>query len=366
MLTREAWNALLKVLEEPPPRVVFVFATTEPHKIQQSAAPVLSRLQRFELKRIGNSDIVARLSHVLDAEGIEAGPEAIAMLARAADGSMRDALSLADQVISISGSVTPEAIRDALGLVPEDEFIAVLDIIIAKRAGEVFPFITRLADAGVDFALFLSGLADVLRAQLALELGGEVPGVSPALRGAQAARAGKLAAGDLLRMLNAITAIEPAFRKSGQQQLLVEMLLVRFALLERAISIEEMLQSLGGDAGGMPPRSGGSGGAPKPAEGSRGTLAEEPPSGRGKDRTSATRHPGDRVAAENAIAMQPVLDAVEPGEPRSRADIDRWAASPPAERITAEVLRKERVEAIRQRSPFMDAAIDALDLELIE
>ncbi len=366
MLTREAWNALLKVLEEPPPRVVFVFATTEPHKIQQSAAPVLSRLQRFELKRIGNSDIVARLSHVLDAEGVEAGPEAIAMLARAADGSMRDALSLADQVISISGSVTPEAIRDALGLVPEDELIAVLDLIIAKRAGEVFPFITRLADAGVDFALFLSGLADVLRAQLALELGGEVPGVSPALRDAQAARAGKLAAGDLLRMLNAITAIEPAFRKSGQQQLLVEMLLVRFALLERAISIEEMLQSLGGDAGGMLPRSGGSGGAPKPAEGSRGTRAEEGPLERGKNRTSATRDRGDRVAADSAIAMQPVRDTVEPGEPRSRADIDRWDASPPAERITAEVLRKERVESIRQRSPFMDAAIDALDLELIE
>ena len=142
MLTREAWNALLKVLEEPPPRVVFVFATTEPHKIQQSAAPVLSRLQRFELKRIGSSEIVARLSHVLDAEGVHAGPEAIAMIARAADGSMRDALSLADQVISISGSVTPEAIRDALGLVPEDEFIAILDVLSC--------LLERLNDSGIE------------------------------------------------------------------------------------------------------------------------------------------------------------------------------------------------------------------------
>ncbi|CAN5199699.1 hypothetical protein BH23GEM2_BH23GEM2_09950 [soil metagenome] len=366
MLTREAWNALLKVLEEPPPRVVFVFATTEPHKIQQSAAPVLSRLQRFELKRIGNSDIVARLSHVLDAEGVQAGPEAIAMLARAADGSMRDALSLADQVISISGAVTPEAIRDALGLVPEDEFIAVLDMIAAKRAGEVFPFITRLADAGVDFAVFLSGLADVLRAQLAVELGGEVPGVSPAMREAQVARAGKLAAGDLLRMLNAITAIEPAFRKSGQQQLLVEMLLLRFALLERSISIEEMLQSLGGDPGGTPARSGGSGGGPKAPDRSRDTPGSEPPAARGKTRTPPAREADDRIAADSAVTMQPVRDTAEVAEPGSRADFGKWVAEPPAERITAEVLRQERVEAIRQRSPFMDAAIDALDLELIE
>src|SRR5216110_3069303 len=72
MLTREAWNALLKILEEPPPRVVFVFATTEPQKITQSAAPVMSRLQRFDLRRIGSADIKARLTHVLGAEGVKA------------------------------------------------------------------------------------------------------------------------------------------------------------------------------------------------------------------------------------------------------------------------------------------------------
>src|SRR6266705_993666 len=98
MLTREAWNALLKILEEPPPRVVFVFATTEPQKIAQSAAPVLSRLQRFDFKRIGPAEIRERLLHVLLQEGIDAEPEALAAIGRAADGSMRDALSLVDQV----------------------------------------------------------------------------------------------------------------------------------------------------------------------------------------------------------------------------------------------------------------------------
>src|SRR3712207_8238753 len=83
MLTREAWNALLKILEEPPPRVVFVFATTEPQKIAQAAAPVLSRLQRFDLKRIGASEIRARLAEVLKHEKIAADADALALISRA-------------------------------------------------------------------------------------------------------------------------------------------------------------------------------------------------------------------------------------------------------------------------------------------
>src|ERR671933_84923 len=116
MLTREAWNALLKILEEPPPRVVFVFATTEPQKIAQAAAPVLSRLQRFDFKRIGPSEIRSRLAAVLAAEGVEADADALALIARAADGSMRDALSLADQVLSVGdGRITAGRVREALG-----------------------------------------------------------------------------------------------------------------------------------------------------------------------------------------------------------------------------------------------------------
>src|SRR5580693_5776727 len=118
MLTREAWNALLKILEEPPPRVVFVFATTEPQKIAQAAAPVLSRLQRFDLKRISLSEIRARLIHVLAAENVQAEAEALVLISRAADGSMRDALSLTDQVLSMGdGTITAERVREALGLV---------------------------------------------------------------------------------------------------------------------------------------------------------------------------------------------------------------------------------------------------------
>src|SRR5215467_10251486 len=250
MLTREAWNALLKILEEPPPRVVFVFATTEPQKIAQSAAPVLSRLQRFDFKRIGAAEIRDRLSHVLAEEKISAEPEALASIARAADGSMRDALSLTDQVLSMGdGRVTADRVRDALGLVAEDEFIALVDIIADRRAADVFPAVSRLADAGIDFGGFLNGLADTLRSLLTVALGGAATEMSERGREALEARRDRIAAADLLRMLQLITEIEPRFKKSGQQQLLVETLLVRFALMDRAVEIEGLIRSIGGGAG---------------------------------------------------------------------------------------------------------------------
>src|SRR5881275_1521753 len=127
MLTREAWNALLKILEEPPPRVVFVFATTEPQKIAQSAAPILSRLQRFDFRRIGPRAIVDRLRHVVSAEGLSADDEALHLIAKSADGGMRDALSLLDQVLSFGeGPVTAGRVREVLGLIPDELYSEML------------------------------------------------------------------------------------------------------------------------------------------------------------------------------------------------------------------------------------------------
>ena len=285
MLTREAWNALLKILEEPPPRVVFVFATTEPQKIAQAAAPVLSRLQRFDFKRIGPAEIRARLDRVLREEGVTADAEALAMIARAADGSMRDALSLTDQVLAMGdGAVEPQRVREALGLVAEDEFIALLDLIADHRAGDVFGFVARLADAGIDFGQFLTGFADMLRAQLAVTLGGTPPEVSERAREALESRRNAFAPGDLLRMLSVASELEPRFRKSAQQQLLLEAMLVRFALLDRTVSLEEMLRGLGG---------GGSGGGGSDRGGNDRGGGVEPPGG---GRTSPPSAPSARRA----------------------------------------------------------------------
>jgi DNA polymerase-3 subunit gamma/tau len=484
MLTREAWNALLKVLEEPPPRVVFVFATTEPQKIAQAAAPVLSRLQRFDFKRIGPADVRARLAAVLATEHVDAEPEALALLARAADGSMRDALSLTDQALSLGeGPLTAARVRDALGLVAEDEYLAILDLIAERRAGDIFPAIARLVDAGVDLGGFLTGLADMIRAELSIALGASTVDLSERARDALAQRAGRFTPGDLLRMLNAVAELEPRFRKSGQQQILLESLLVRFALLDRTVALEDVLRTLGGPGGGpgrddddhrpsptssrppVPP-------SPRPTAPpvdrprSDATLSDTPrsePSRSAEPRSapapSAPAPPARPATPEPPIdprpaPADPASSASAPAEPRPGAQeklalnplVERWGdviarlrtdgrqvlaaalehalptavsgrgeitltlegtatlyqqpiaagaadvlaaigtlftgaarvqvrvdetapvtgAADPPRRLTAEGVRSERLAMLRRRDPTLDAAVDALDLELLE
>src|SRR6476646_5401571 len=144
MLTREAWNALLKILEEPPPRVVFVFATTEPHKIGSTAAPVLSRLQRFDFRRIGPAAIRSRLKEVLAQEQVPAEEDALTLIARHADGGMRDALSMLDQCLSFGeGTITAARVRDVLGLPGDELYVEVLGFVAERRPAAVFALVDR-------------------------------------------------------------------------------------------------------------------------------------------------------------------------------------------------------------------------------
>ncbi|HST06577.1 MAG TPA: DNA polymerase III subunit gamma/tau [Gemmatimonadaceae bacterium] len=364
MLTREAWNALLKILEEPPPRVVFVFATTEPQKIAQAAAPVLSRLQRFDLKRIGLTDITRRLATVLAQEGVKVSDDALALIARAADGSMRDALSLTDQVISIGdGAVTVERVRDALGLVPEDEFLTLLDIIAGHRAGEVFDSVNRLTDAGVDFGVFLAGFADILRAQLTVVLNGKADGVSAAAAAGLRQRKDLFTAGDLLRMISAVNALEPTFRKSSQQQLLIEMLLVRMALLDRTVALEDLLKGLGGD---VPDR-------PEPSGSVRAQSAQPAVARTASPQRPATR-PGypPQIDAPNSPPQAPVPRQPAAATPNDaqllemKRAMETTAQDSNRSRMTPEALKEERIGMLRQKDPALGMAIDELDLELLD
>jgi DNA polymerase-3 subunit gamma/tau len=341
MLTREAWNALLKILEEPPPRVVFVFATTEPQKIAQLAAPILSRLQRFDLKRIGPAEIRERLAAVLESEQVAYETDALGMIARAADGGLRDALSLTDQVLSLGDDarVTAARVQEALGLVPEDEFLAVLDVIAERRAGDVFATVARLAESGVDFGLFLTGLGDMLRSLLALSLGGAAPDLSERAREALAARVGRLGPSDLLRMLQVLVEAEPRFRKSGQQQLLLEMLLVRFALLDRSIDLEAVLRELAGDGGGSAVASSTAPRHPEPAAPpARAAVSDE------------ARRPGPAGASLRAAFEAAVAERAEETRPAApvrpvAAPVSPPVAPPPPPRQAAEPTMAPRLTA---------------------
>ncbi len=259
MLTREAWNALLKILEEPPPRVIFVFATTEPQKIQQVAAPILSRCQRFDLRRIGVSDIVAQLTRVLGGEEAAAPEDALRLIARKADGGMRDALSLLDQVLSLTGgSVEVDAVRRVLGLVEDERYLELLDILRDARHEEVFGLVERLIDDGYDLVEFYHGLLDVLRVLLRLRLAPDAEvDLQDDVRAQLVDRAAAFAPGDLVRMLSSAADLESqgSLRRSPNPRLPIEMLLLRMSFLDRTVSLEALIGALGG----APEPSGGAG-----------------------------------------------------------------------------------------------------------
>ncbi|HEY8772079.1 MAG TPA: DNA polymerase III subunit gamma/tau [Candidatus Limnocylindria bacterium] len=148
MLSAHAFNALLKLVEEPPPHVVFILATTDTHKVP---ATVISRTQRFDFRRISVPLIVAKLTRIVAAEGAQADPEALEVIARLADGGMRDAESLLDQVLAYAGDrITPDGVRDAVGLADEAEIAVLVDAYLAGDAGAALDRIEALADVGRD------------------------------------------------------------------------------------------------------------------------------------------------------------------------------------------------------------------------
>ena len=311
MLTREAWNALLKILEEPPPRVVFVFATTEPQKIRQSAAPVLSRCQRFDFRRVSVSDLMSRLESVVEQEGVSADSAALLPIARRAEGGVRDALSLLDQVLSFSGdTVSAEDVRRMLGLVEEERFVELLDIVRAGDRAAVFPFVQALLDEGYDLAEFVQGLGDTLRAVLALRLD---PESDPAELSAESrktlAESGqRFTEEELLRLLVATADFESAgrFRRSAQPRIQVEVLLLRLASLDSSVELRELLGALGAEER-------------KPEQRSR------PEAGRASDSSKGRRKPSRRASPRR----EP--DAERPPSAESKATDPTGASDEPAQ-----------------------------------
>ena len=312
MLTREAWNALLKILEEPPPRVIFVFATTEPQKIQQSAAPIMSRVQRFDFRRISVQDIVNRLRAVLRAEGIEAEPDALTRIARRAEGGMRDALSLIDQLLSFSsGIVRGDDVGRVLGLAGEELYLDVFEIISERRHGDVFRFVQRVLDDGYDLSEFYRGLADGIRALMLVKLEGPAAAeVRADLRDRYERIAQTFETGDLLRMLAQVAEMdtEGRLRKATNPRLLLEALLLRFAHMDRTLEIEELLQAAAGSLSGevAPATSRPQRPAPVQQPVRRAAAPEPPP----PSRLPETSSPASSVPANSAQdALQRILQA---------------------------------------------------------
>ncbi len=175
MLTSEAFNALLKTLEEPPPRVVFILATTE---LQKVPATIQSRCQRYDFKRIAAKAIEARLREVVEASGVAADDAALALVAREADGGLRDALSTLDQCISLAeGRVTETLVRDILGLVGRESVLRILRALSVKDGKETLAAVAEVLAEGKDAKQLIAELIAELRAAMVYQAAGIPEGV---------------------------------------------------------------------------------------------------------------------------------------------------------------------------------------------
>ncbi len=161
MLTREAFNALLKTLEEPPPHTVFIFATTEFHKVP---ATIISRCQHFEFKKISQKDIINHLVDITQKENIKVSSFGLNLIAEAADGSLRDAQSLLDKAVAFSGEIiSDEDLKEVLGTISKDILFAFSGAVLGQKPEEIFPLVEKVIELGYDLRFFYKELIQHFR-----------------------------------------------------------------------------------------------------------------------------------------------------------------------------------------------------------
>ncbi|MGH9158667.1 MAG: DNA polymerase III subunit gamma/tau, partial [Vicinamibacteraceae bacterium] len=263
-LSNASFNALLKSIEEPPPHVVFMMATTELHKIPET---IRSRAQEFELRTVGTRAIAQHLRTIADAEGVEVDEAALMLLGRFAEGSVRDALSAFDQVIAFAGArVTAEQVAAVLGLIGRDVLFEIVETVLDERAADVFDLVGRLVEAGQDLRLACKELIGLVRDLMVVQIDpsrlgdAELAGDAERLQ----ALAARCSREDLLRAFDVLAQAENEIRYAAQPRYHLEMALLRWMHLRKLVPLTELLQTLGGGGASSRPTSGGAGRTPAP------------------------------------------------------------------------------------------------------
>jgi DNA polymerase III subunit gamma/tau len=257
MLSNSAFNALLKTLEEPPQNVIFIFATTEPQKIP---ATIHSRCQRYDFRRISAEHILERLMHICDQEGITYEKAALMLVARKADGSMRDGLSLLDQVYSFcQENLSEKEVRSVLGLVGMEVFDRVMDAVQEKNGAAMLALVQEVLYQGFDLQEFIVGLQEHLRNLLFARIPGALTGRGIDLDETTAKRfsdsAERFAEADLLRMAEMVKRAEYDLKRSAFPRFQTELMLLKLVHLDSTVSIEQLVKMLGGGGGDDPENS---------------------------------------------------------------------------------------------------------------
>lgn len=379
MLSVQAFNALLKTLEEPPPRSLFVFATTNPEKIPFT---VLSRCQRHDLRRIALATVAERLTEICTAEGIEISPAALAQIAREGDGSMRDAQTLLDQIVAYGGEKVSDAtVAELLDLVDRRVLQSLVEACIAGDPRQALELLAQATSGGSEPRRIAEALLELLRDLVVLRIAPEGQGL---FEGPEEERAElielatKTEPARLRRMFRALVREIEDLAWAPQPTALLEMAVVRLAtlpagddvaqLLARLDQLERRLAQQGGP--GHPGGRGGSGGGPAtpPRGGPRGAVSgrtpqASPPSKRGERASEAApgrvRSAGPRAstgAAGQAEAASPAAApeiAPEP-TPATSATADFGAGATPE--MLFERLRARALETDRARFASLDVA----------
>ncbi len=244
MLSKQAFNALLKTLEEPPDHALFIFATTEPHKVLPT---ILSRCQRFDFRRIPVPRIVERLREICETEGVEADEESLMLLARKGNGALRDALSAFDQAISLCGTTLEYGdLTEAMGVVDQDLYFDFTGHVATQDTAGVLKLVRHVVRSGYDLQEFLAGLAEHLRNLLVVHsLGGDaLEGVAESTRERYATEAERFGEADLLRLLTVAGEAEDDVKNSPQPRLKLETTLLKMAQMRRAADLREVLRKI--------------------------------------------------------------------------------------------------------------------------
>jgi DNA polymerase-3 subunit gamma/tau len=244
MLSGAAFNALLKTLEEPPPRVIFIMATTEKHKLPET---ILSRVQQFEFRTIATAKIAERLRHIADAEKVEISAAALREIARAGEGSMRDAQSAFDQVISFSGTeIKTEDVETALGLASTEMLTRVTGAIAEQKPAEALAVVDDLVMRGHDLRNFCRDLMAHVRDLLIAKVSGEAGLLDSAAsdRRALIKQSDSFSESDLVRFFHSLTETENNLRIAAHPRYQLEVGLVKLIEMRRVVPINNLIERL--------------------------------------------------------------------------------------------------------------------------
>lgn len=285
MLTKEAFNALLKTLEEPPPHVYFIFATTDPRKVIPT---VLSRCQRFDFRRISGPAIVDHLAMISEKSGYGIQRDALALIARRVDGSLRDAESLLDQVVAFGGTeLSAREAAEVLGIVDQDVYFELLDIVADQDVPRGLDLVDRLFRQGHDLDEIILGVLEHLRNLLVVKASPD----AEALLGAAALeldryrkQVERFEAEDLLRLTQLATQMEQSVKHSALPRVQLETGIVRMIRMAKSVQLtdvmsrlSEMAQRVGGGDGDDAPDSDLAGAMKPPDTGRDSSIAGEQP-----------------------------------------------------------------------------------------